>query len=81
MVDNFDGLVLLLLRTTGMGDAVLTYEEETGVSHVEATTAMRKLARRNGLDHRAQVVQKVAMALATAVTMGVVSFLVMTSSS
>jgi len=29
MVDDLDELVLLLLRTSGMGDAVLTYEEET----------------------------------------------------
>jgi hypothetical protein len=81
MVDNFDGLVLFLLRTTGMGDAVLTYEEETGASHAEATTAVRKLARRNGLDHRDQVMRKVGMVLATAVTIGVVSFLVLMRSS
>jgi hypothetical protein len=75
MVDNFDGLVLFLLRTTGMGDAVLTYEEETGASHAEATTAVRKLARQNGLDHRARAIGKVCVALATAVTMGVVAFM------
>ena len=75
MVDNLDGLVLLLLRTTGMGDAVLTYEEETGASHAEATTAVRRLSRQNGLDHRAQAIGKVGVALAIAVTMGVVAFL------
>ena len=46
MVDNLDELVLLLLRTTGTRDAVLTYEEETGVSHAEATTAVSELARK-----------------------------------
>jgi hypothetical protein len=81
MVNNLDELVLLLLRTTGTRDAVLTYEEETGASHAEATTAVRKLTRRNGLDHRAQVMRKVGMALATAVTIGVVSFLVLMRSS
>ena len=81
MVNNLDELVLLLLRTTGTRDAVLTYEEETGASHAEATTAVRELARRNGLDHRARVMRKVGMALATAVTIGVVSFLVLMRSS
>jgi hypothetical protein len=81
MVDNFDDLVLLLLRTSGMGDAVLTYEEETGASHAEATTAVRKLAQQNGLDHRARATRKVGVALATAVTRGVVSFLVMMRAS
>ena len=80
MIDNLDGLILLLLRTSGMHDAVLTHEEEIGASHAEATTAVRKLARRNGLDHRAQVMRKVGMALATAVTIGVVSLLVMARS-
>jgi hypothetical protein len=79
MVDNLDELVLLLLRTSGMGDAVLTYEEETGASHAEATTAVSKLAQQNGLDHRARATRKIGAALATAVTIGVVSFLVMTS--
>jgi hypothetical protein len=79
MIDNLDGLVLFLLHTSGRGDAVLTYEEETGVSHAEATTAVRELARQNGLDHTARAIGKVGVALATAVTIGVVSFLVMTS--
>jgi hypothetical protein len=59
MVDNFDELVLLLLRTSGMGDAVLTYEEETGARHAEATTAVRKLAQQHGLDHRAGATRKI----------------------
>ena len=46
MIDNLDELVLLLLRTSGMQDAVLTYEEETGLNHTEATTAVRELARK-----------------------------------
>ena len=71
MVDNLDELVLLLLRTSGMHDAVLTYGEETGSSHAEATTAVRKLARQNGLDHRGRAVRKARVATATAVTMGV----------
>ena len=81
MVDDLDELVLLLLRTSGMGDAVLTYEEETGASHAEATTAVRKLAQQNGLDHRDRAIRKVGVALATAVPIGVVGFLVMIRSS
>ena len=46
MIDNLDELVLLLLRTSGMHDAALTYEEEAGVSHAEATTVVGELARR-----------------------------------
>ena len=77
MIDNLDGLILLLLRTSGKADAVLTYEEETGASHAEATTAVSKLARQNGLDHGARAIRKFGVALATAVTMGVVGLLVM----
>ena len=81
MVDDLDELVLLLLRTSGMVDAVLTYEEETGASHAEAITAVRKLAQQNGLDHRARATRKIGAALATAVTIGVVGFLAMKRSS
>ena len=77
MIDNLDELVLLLARTSGKDDAVLTYEEDTGASHAEATTAVEELARQNGLDRGARVKRKVGMALATAVTMGVVGLLVM----
>ena len=81
MVNNLDELVLLPRRTTGTRGAVLTYEEETGASHAEATTAVRKLAQQNGLDHRATATWKFRVALATAVTIGVVSFLVLMRSS
>lgn len=58
MIANLDGLILLLLRTSGMHDAVLAYEEETGVSHTEATTAVRELARQLILDHRNRSIRK-----------------------
>jgi hypothetical protein len=77
MIDNLDELVLLLLRTSGKDDAVLTYEEETGASHAKATTAVEELARQNGLDHGARGIRKVGVTLAAAVTMGVVGLLVM----
>ena len=76
MVDRLDKLVVLLLRTSGMRDTVLAYKEETGASHTEATTAVRKLARQNGLDHRARAIRKVGAALATAVIIGVAGLLV-----
>jgi hypothetical protein len=69
MIDNLDELVLLLLRTSGIRDAVVTYEEETGASHAEATSAVRGLARQNRPDHRARRTRNVRLALATAVTM------------
>ena len=77
MIDDLDELVLLLLRTSGTEDAVLTYEEETGTSHAEATAAVSKLARQHGLDHSARATCKVGVALATAVTVGVAGLLVM----
>ena len=77
MIDDLDELVLLLLRTSGMDDAVLTYEEETGASRAKATTAVMKLARQNGLDHGAPATRKLGVALATAVTVGVAGLLVM----
>jgi hypothetical protein len=77
MIDDLDELLLLLHRTSGMDDAVLTYEEETGASHAKAITAVEELARQNGLDHGARAKRKVGVALATAVTMGVVGLLVM----
>ena len=64
MVDDLDELVLLL-RTSGMRDAVLTYEEETGASHAEATAAVRWLARKAARDHRARGIRKDDMALTT----------------
>jgi hypothetical protein len=60
MIDDLDELVLLLLRTSGLQDAVLVYEEETGAGHAKATTAVRKLARQNGLDHRDRAIRKAA---------------------
>jgi hypothetical protein len=68
MVDNLDELVLLLLRTAGTGDAVLTYEEETGASHAEATTAVKNLSRRRGPDNKARPIGKLAAAIVTALT-------------
>jgi hypothetical protein len=81
MVEDLDELILLLLRTDGMRDAVLTYEEETGASRSEATTAVRKLSRQNGLDHGARAVGQLAAGIATAVTLGAVSLFVLIRSS
>ena len=81
MVDNFDELILLLLRTDGMKDAVLTYEEETGVSRSEATTAVRRLLRQNGPDHGVRAVGQLAAAIVTTVTPGAASLFVRIRSS
>ena len=48
MVHHLEELVLLLLRTSGMCDAILTYEEETGASHVEAAAAVSRLVQERG---------------------------------
>jgi len=77
MIDNLDGLILLLLRTSGTEDAILTYQEETGASHAEATGAVSELARRNGLDQSNRARRKRRVALATAVTVGVAGLLVL----
>ena len=81
MVEDIDELILLLLRTNGMKDAVLTYEEETGVSHSEATTAVRRLSRQNGPSHGARAVGQLAAVIVTAATRGAVSLFVMIRSS
>jgi hypothetical protein len=52
MNEELDDLILLLFRTSGMRDAVLTFEEETGVHHAEAATAVRELVRRNRREER-----------------------------
>jgi hypothetical protein len=81
MDDDRDEFVLLLLRTSGMGDAVLTYEEETGASHAEATTAVQSLARQRGLDKKIWPVGKLAATIVTALTAGAVSVLVIIHSA
>ena len=77
MDDDLDELILLLLRTSGMRNAVLAYEEETCASHAEATTAVRNLARHSGLENGAWAVGRSAAAIVTALTLGAVNFLVM----
>jgi hypothetical protein len=77
MGDDLDELILLLLRTSGMRDAVLAYEEETCASHAEAITTVRNLARHSGLENGAWEVGKSAVVILTALTLGAVSFLVM----
>jgi hypothetical protein len=47
MNEDLDDLILLLVRTSGMRDAVLTLKEETGLQHTEAATAVRELVRRD----------------------------------
>ena len=39
MVDKFDDFVLLLLRCDGNQSAIVSYEEETSVSHAKASRA------------------------------------------
>lgn len=51
VIDNLEELVLLMLRTSGMRDAVLTYKEEAAVSHAVATTAVKELVRQCTQDH------------------------------
>jgi hypothetical protein len=45
MNDDLDEFILLLLRTSGRGDAVATYQEETGVNREEAIIAVNELQR------------------------------------
>jgi hypothetical protein len=52
MNEDLDDLILLMLRTSGMRDAVLTLEEETGVPHTEAENAVRELMQRYRLQDR-----------------------------
>ena len=77
MDEDLDELILLLLRTSGMRDAVLVYEEETLVCRAEATRVVRNLARRSGLKNGAWTVGKSAAAIVTALTLGVAGFLAM----
>jgi hypothetical protein len=77
VVEDLDELILLLLRTNGMRDAVLTYEEETGASRSEAKTAVRRLARQDCPDHGARADGQLAAAIVTTITVGAVILLVM----
>jgi hypothetical protein len=70
MVDNFEELVVLILQTCGMKDAVLTYEEETGASRVEATMAVRELVRRDNPDRTVRRIYRHNVTSPTPATMG-----------
>ena len=43
MVDRIDDLVLLLLRCDGKRAAIMSYQEETGVSHARAVRMVERL--------------------------------------
>ena len=77
MANDFDEFILLLLRTSGMRDAVLAYEEETLASHAEATTAVKNLARQSGLDRRTFAIGKLGAAIVVGLTLGALSCVVM----
>jgi hypothetical protein len=76
MVEDLDELILLLLRTDGIRDAVRAYEDETGASRSKAAAAVRRLAQQNGLDHGARAVGQLVAAIVTAITLVAASLFV-----
>jgi hypothetical protein len=77
MVDHFDELVLLLLRSDGKNAAVTAYEEESGVSHAEAVQAVEVLAQKHDFDPRKRSTKRLVAIAATLLTSAILGFMIL----
>ena len=75
MVDRIDDLVLLLLRCDGKRAAIMSYQEETGVSHARAVRMVERLAREHGIVRTRWTAWRTGMAIVAIVTLGILCFL------
>jgi hypothetical protein len=75
MVDKIDDLVLLLLRSDGKQAAIMSYQEETGVSHTRAVRMVERLAREHGIAGTRWTAWGTGMAIVAIVTLAILCFL------